>query len=923
MAECNMARVVKEGHLCLLDVRDTGFKKNKYWVELSTTPQEHVYRLCLYYDRFPREPWRLFPLEPNTFCGSECGKLNKRDHAEERYWALVLTTGTLLFQEGRGTRKKPAGHANSVELWDQEVRRCMRDRGRWMCQSVKSPDPPLPPEFIINLTEVSLSFTSHMANNRSARSHGRWDITHVAFDDPEYQNVKEDGQSFLKLIIGKPGKKKGIYMLKLPPQARLELVTKIRTLQSRCGPPTPPRPGLDDVQSRPLPDCPPPTVPRPPATLSPGSSPQSKPTQLSPGSSPHSKPTQLSPGASPHSKPTQLSPGASPHSKPTQLSPGASTHTPPSQLSPRLPPHSQPTQPLFGTSTHTQHTQLSHGPSPHTQPNQLSSRTSPSTPPTQLLPGASPALDVGSDTTDHSRSPSPTRRGRSPPFRKVGATSSQLKSLGKCPTPPLPKAQASPLVPTSGPHSKHFQRPGNEGKRQLPSPTETMSKSTNEQRYLQSEKSQDVTTTGCPPPLPQRPKSQPNERRRVLPRTPSPTQGDRSDRPRWRSYPGLPSTSGSMETSFPTASTPDIVVDEFQDALAATGKDAKNKRNWPTTQEKPLLPKKRAQRHKDKPRYKNIPDSFTTQSKDSTRSRTIHDKPTDPDVQYYSVVPVEKDSRAYYKNSDISCAQQSSDKHVYVNTPPPDSDRRRAYMKFWSNEGPTPTEHDERLLMVAGSVKRSGSVPLLTDLPDPSSCLTSYYNIPDLKADPFYHNPTLKGRKSTKCPPPPSEAPKDWLRKPIPAPRRATSIQELSADEHYEESPTVELCDQEQQTDNGQKKDIMSVLMDKTLEEDSLGLPKEKWEKMLLLLCFPSPLQNDWKDLASKLGLTNTDVMLLESVRENYKKLPARYVFRYWQKHRPLPYNRQEVQRVLVDLERLELAGMFDDYCRLPIKRVS
>ncbi|XP_019614765.1 PREDICTED: caskin-1-like [Branchiostoma belcheri] len=687
MAECNMARVVKEGHLCLLDVRDTGFKKNKYWVELSTTPQEHVYRLCLYYDRFPREPWRLFPLEPNTFCGSECGKLNKRDHAEERYWALVLTTGTLLFQEGRGTRKKPAGHANSVELWDQEVRRCMRDRGRWMCQSVKSPDPPLPPEFIINLTEVSLSFTSHMANNRSARSHGRWDITHVAIEDPEYQNVKEDGQSFLKLIVGKPGKKKGIYMLKLPPQARLELVTKIRTLQSRCGPPTPPRPGLDDVQSRPLPDCPPPTVPRPPATLSPGSSPRSKPTQLSPGSSPHSKPTQLSPGSSPHSKPTQLSPGASPHSKPTQLSPGASTHTPPSQLSPRLPPHSQPPQPLFGTSTHTQHTQLSHGPSPHTQPNQLSSRTSPSTPPTQLLPGASPALDVGSDTTDHSRSPSPTRRGRSPPFRKVGATSSQLKSLGKCPTPPLPKAQASPLVPTSGPHSKHFQRPGNEGKRQLPSPTETMSKSTNVIRFSFNEKFADL--------------------------------------------------------------------------------------------------------------------------------------------------------------------------------------------------------------------------------------------VPDLKDDPFYQNPTLKGRKSTKCPPPPSEAPKDWLRKPIPAPRRATSSQDLSADEHYEESPTVELCDQEQQPDNGQKKDIMSVLMDKTLEEDSLGLPKEKWEKMLLLLCFPSPLQNDWKDLASKLGLTNTDVMLLESVRENYKKLPARYVFRYWQKHRPLPYNRQEVQRVLVDLERLELAGMFDDYCRLPIKRVS
>ncbi|XP_035696178.1 serine/arginine repetitive matrix protein 1-like [Branchiostoma floridae] len=797
-----MATVIKEGPLCLLGVKGQGFKKTKYWVELSTTPQEHVYRLCLYYDKVPRVPWRLFCLERDTFCGSECGVLNKRvNDAEERYWALVLDSCTLLFQEVRGRKSGPD---NGVEVWDKEVRRRMRDRGRWMCQSVQSPDPSLPDEFVINLTEASLSFTSLMTNMQSAQSHGLWDIAQVEVDDPEYQNVsQEDGQFFLKLIIGQPGKRRGVYIVKLPPRARLELVTKLRMFQSRLGPPTRPRPGSSDgVQSRPLPIPPPPTDPRPPTHLSHGVSPRTQPT------------------------PTQPSHGASP---PTQLQPT------PTQPSPRLSPH------------------------PKT-----------------------------------SRSPSPTHRALSPPFRKAGLGSNPPTSLGKCPSPPLAQKQAqTQRLPTSGPHSKRFHKPVRAEKRPLPS-TPNVASSANEHTT-----SSRLSSTGCPPPVPyRRSESQTSDGRRVLPTTPSPTQEDKSMKPR-STDPGLPST---LKASCP----PNIVVDEFKDAAAAAQRDANsNKCNGLATQEKPLLPKKRAQRQKEERRYKNVPD------------RTIDRKPTEHDMPYYSIVPMEKDNGAT-ENSHATSVQRPSDRHVYMNAPTSHvSERSRVYMKCMSNEDHH--REDAQRLKVAANVKRSGSMPLLTDLPDPSSM--AYYNIPDLKAEPLYQNPSLRGRKATRCPPPPSEAPGDGQKKPVPAPRRATSRQELNSIEYHDGHPTTTLC-KEQQHQDSTKKDIMSVLMDTSLEEDTLGLPKEKWEKLLLLLCYPSPLQNDWRVLASRLDLNNVDVMLLESVRENYKQLPARYVFRYWQRHGPLPYTRQEVQRVLIELERLELAGMFDDYCTLPLKPV-
>ncbi|CAH1272942.1 Hypp5012 [Branchiostoma lanceolatum] len=528
------------------------------------------------------------------------------------------------------------------------------------------------------------------------------------------------------------------------------------------------------------------------------------------------------------------------------------------------------------------------------------------------------ALNAGSQTSENSRSPSPTHQTLTPPFQRVGLASNPPSSSGRCPAPPSPTRITPPRLPTPGPHSKHFHRPAGEEKRPLPSPPNG-APSPDEHTYLQLEKqSCPIPDTGGPPPVPyHRSESQTSDRRRVLPRTPSPSREDKSVRPRRSTDPGVPSTLALVETSSPVARTPNIVVDEFKDTVAAAGNDA-NKQNRSTTPDKPLLPKKKVQWRKEdlERRYKNIPDSCT-QSEHCTQPVTINSESTDDDTQYYSVVPAEKDSGAY-ENSHASSAQRSSDRHVYMNTPPAHvGDRSRVYMKCMSTDNHT-TEDAERL-MVAANVKRSGSMPLLTDLPHPASI--PYYNVPDLKAEPFYQNPNLKGQKGSRCPPPPSVAPGDSQKKPVPAPRRTASKQELHSVEYYEEHP-MHPC-KEEQNQNSQKKDIMSVIMDRSLEEDSLGLPKEKWEKLLLLLCFPSPLQNDWRVLASKLDLTNVDVMLLESVRENYKELPARYVFKYWQRHGPLPYTRQEVQRVLIELERLELAGMFDDYCTLPIKPVS
>ncbi|XP_038064709.1 uncharacterized protein LOC119735087 isoform X2 [Patiria miniata] len=105
--------------------------------------------------------------------------------------------------------------------------------------------------------------------------------------------------------------------------------------------------------------------------------------------------------------------------------------------------------------------------------------------------------------------------------------------------------------------------------------------------------------------------------------------------------------------------------------------------------------------------------------------------------------------------------------------------------------------------------------------------------------------------------------------------------------------------------------ELLNAMLKGEEQGSTMGLPHSDWVKFCLNCDIDKSNYgaNNWKGLADQLGLSGSDIILIDDFSCRYKKKPTEVILAYWEKqaHPTRPFNKTELITMLHELDRQDL----------------
>ncbi|XP_072044571.1 uncharacterized protein [Amphiura filiformis] len=156
-------------------VLERALDSDEVYLKLYRDPNESVLR-------------KTYVFTKGNFVGTERGSVKRNSKYPVLYWAIILTTETVLFQDARN-----AHSSSDFERWNDLMKELWRHQS-WMVKPVYGISQSNEKEFVLHLNKVSLG----LAHVNPPRHFLRWDIEEV-------QKATSKGKNFMFTVVSSGG----------------------------------------------------------------------------------------------------------------------------------------------------------------------------------------------------------------------------------------------------------------------------------------------------------------------------------------------------------------------------------------------------------------------------------------------------------------------------------------------------------------------------------------------------------------------------------------------------------------------------------------------------------------------------------------------------------------------------------------------